>query len=168
MFPRASTRIPRRDFHWWSFTDISRPISSGFRTEPPDPNLKPNYSERFHLAGYNRIQQEEAYKFYQQWTRRSFRAFSSSKSSTRTTIYDDSYAVNSANLGPYGDAIENELIPANRKTISRNRRKAGRAFSTAVPPADGRRWRSRCFIPITTMGRLWRARIQSIFALTRW
>src|SRR5262249_52803889 len=40
---------------------------AGFRTEPPDPNLTPDYSERFHLAGYNRIQQEEAYKFYQQW-----------------------------------------------------------------------------------------------------
>src|SRR6185437_4096378 len=26
--------------------------------------------------------------------------------------YDDSYAVNSANLGPYGDAIMQELIPA--------------------------------------------------------
>ena len=25
--------------------------------------------------------------------------------------YDDSYAVNSANLGPYGDAITYELIP---------------------------------------------------------
>ena len=30
-------------------------------------------------------------------------------------IYDDSYAVNSANLGPYGDAIETELIPAIEK-----------------------------------------------------
>ena len=29
--------------------------------------------------------------------------------------YDDSYAVNSANVGPYGDAIENELIPAIEK-----------------------------------------------------
>ena len=27
-------------------------------------------------------------------------------------FYDDSYAVNSANLGPYGDAIAKELIPA--------------------------------------------------------
>ena len=26
----------------------------GFREEPPDPKLKPDYSERFHLAGYNR------------------------------------------------------------------------------------------------------------------
>ncbi len=32
----------------------------GFREEPPDPNLKPNYDERFHLAGYNRIVQEQA------------------------------------------------------------------------------------------------------------
>ena len=40
---------------------------SGFRTTPPDPDLKPDYSERFHLAGYNRIQQQEAYAFYQKW-----------------------------------------------------------------------------------------------------
>jgi hypothetical protein len=38
-----------------------------FRTEPPDANLKPEYSERFHLAGYNRIMQEEAYKNYLEW-----------------------------------------------------------------------------------------------------
>jgi hypothetical protein len=30
-------------------------------------------------------------------------------------FYDDSYAVNSANAGPYGDAIETELIPAIEK-----------------------------------------------------
>src|SRR4030042_5171107 len=29
----------------------------GFREEPPDPALEPDYSERFRLAGYNRIQQ---------------------------------------------------------------------------------------------------------------
>ena len=40
----------------------------GFRTEPPDPNLKPDYSERFHLDGYNRIVQQEAYEFYKKWT----------------------------------------------------------------------------------------------------
>ena len=47
----------------------------GFRTEPPDPDLKPDYSERFHLAGYNRIQQEEAYKLHQQWTAPGFPRF---------------------------------------------------------------------------------------------
>ena len=33
----------------------------------------------------------------------------------RIRYYDDSYAVNSANVGPYGDAIEKELIPAIEK-----------------------------------------------------
>ena len=40
----------------------------GFREEPPDPNLKPEYSERFHLQGYNRIVQEHAHQFYKEWT----------------------------------------------------------------------------------------------------
>ena len=35
--------------------------------------------------------------------------------------YDDSYAVNSANLGPYGDAIERELIPAIEKQFRGDR-----------------------------------------------
>jgi Putative esterase len=83
----------------------------GFRTEPPDPNLKPDYSERFHLAGYNRIQQEEAYKFYQQWIAPAFPRFLVVEIQHANPFYDDSYAVNSANLGPYGDAIETELIP---------------------------------------------------------
>ncbi|MGC1090721.1 MAG: hypothetical protein WA894_19965, partial [Candidatus Acidiferrum sp.] len=86
-----------------------------FRTEPPDPNLKPDYSERFHLAGYNRIQQEEAYKFYQQWISPKFPRFLVVQINHANPYYDDSYAVNSANLGPYGDAIETELIPAIEK-----------------------------------------------------
>ena len=87
----------------------------GFRTEPPDPNLKPDFSDRFHLAAYNRIQQEEAYKFYQQWTGAGFPRFLVVEIQHANPYYDDSYAVNSANLGPYGDAIETELIPAIEK-----------------------------------------------------
>ncbi len=87
----------------------------GFRTEPPDPDLKPDYSERFHLAGYNRIQQEEAYKLHQQWTAPGFPRFLVAQVNHANPYYDDSYAVNSANLGPYGDAIEIELIPAIEK-----------------------------------------------------
>ena len=33
---------------------------SGFRETPPDANLKADYNGRFKLAGYNRIQQEQA------------------------------------------------------------------------------------------------------------
>lgn len=86
-----------------------------FRTEPPDPNLKPDYSDRFHLAGYNRIEQEEAYKFYQKWISPGFPRYLVVKLQHANPFYDDSYAVNSANVGPYGDAIENELIPAIEK-----------------------------------------------------
>jgi hypothetical protein len=86
-----------------------------FRETPPDPNLKPDYSERFHLAGYNRIQQEEAYKNYQAWIGPGTPRMLIVKLLHANPYYDDSYAVNSANLGPYGDAIETELIPAIEK-----------------------------------------------------
>lgn len=83
----------------------------GFRETPPDPNLKPDYSERFHLAGYNKIQQEHAHKFYQEWTGPNFPRMIIIEIQHANPYYDDSYAVNSENLGPYGDAITYELIP---------------------------------------------------------
>lgn len=86
-----------------------------FRTTPPDPNLKPDYSERFHLAAYNRIQQQEAYAEYQKWTSAGFPRVLVIQIQHANAFYDDSYAVNSANLGPYGDAIETELMPAIEK-----------------------------------------------------
>jgi len=86
-----------------------------FRTTPPDANLKPEYSERFHLAGYNKIQQQEAYNEFKQWTAPGFPRILIVKIQHANPFYDDSYAVNSANVGPYGDAIEHELLPAIEK-----------------------------------------------------
>ena len=86
-----------------------------FRETPPDAGLKPDYSERFHLAGYNRIQQEEAYKNFQAWTAPNQPRFLIVKLGHANPFYDDSYAVDSANVGPYGEAIETELIPAIEK-----------------------------------------------------
>ena len=83
----------------------------GFRDTPSDPNLKPDYSERFHLAGYNRIVQENAYQLYKDWTSPDFPRFIIIEIQHANPYYDDSYAVNSANLGPYGDAITYELVP---------------------------------------------------------
>lgn len=85
---------------------------SGFRPEPPDENLKPDYSDRFKLAGYNRIVQQEAHAFYKKWTSANFPRFLAVEIQHANQFYDDSYAVNSANLGPYGDAIMYELLPA--------------------------------------------------------
>ncbi len=84
---------------------------SGFRTAPPDQGLKPDYSERFGVEGYNILQQQEAYDFYKRWNEPDFPRFLIIEIQHPTPYYDDSYAVNSANQGPYGDAITYELIP---------------------------------------------------------
>jgi hypothetical protein len=107
-----NARYPLMVFHGHFPSDIS-----DFRTIPPDADLKPDYSERFHLAGYNRIQDEEAYKVYQTWTSANFPRFLVVEIQHANPYYDDSYAVNSANLGPYGDAINKELIPYIEKTF---------------------------------------------------
>jgi len=83
----------------------------GFREQPPDPELAPDYSERFRLHGYNRLQQEQAHEFYQRWTGPDFPRWVIIEIQHANPYYDDSYAVNSQNLGPYGDAIMRELIP---------------------------------------------------------
>ena len=84
---------------------------SPWRETPPDTTLKPDYSTRFHLAGYNRIQQQAAYQFYKDWTGPGFPRVLLIQIQHPTPYYDDSYAVNSANNGPYGDAIMQELLP---------------------------------------------------------
>lgn len=83
----------------------------GFRTEPPDEDLEPTYSDRFQMDGYNKIQQQEAYDFYQKWISKDFPRVIIITIQHSTPYYDDSYAVNSASMGPYGDAITYELVP---------------------------------------------------------
>lgn len=81
------------------------------RETPPDPNLKCEYSERFHLDCYNRIMQQAAYDLFKEWTGPNFPRVLVIEIAHANPYYDDSYAVNSENLGPYGDAIVKELIP---------------------------------------------------------
>lgn len=73
----------------------------GFRTDPPvkDENDR---SYRHH---------KEDYQFYQDWISDDFPRMICVTFQHPTPYYDDSYAVNSANNGPYGDAILKELIP---------------------------------------------------------
>ncbi|MGH7559694.1 MAG: hypothetical protein ACRENB_01610, partial [Gemmatimonadales bacterium] len=83
----------------------------GFRPEPPDSTVPCEHSARFRLDCYNRIQQEHAHQFYRDWTGPGFPRVLLIEIQHPTPYYDDSYAVNSANNGPYGDAIMRELIP---------------------------------------------------------
>jgi hypothetical protein len=115
LVPEGFDEHPNAHFPIAIFHDHFVDAMDEFRTTPPDPDLKPDYSERFHLAGYNRIQQQEAYKEYKQWISPGFPRILVVKIQHANPFYDDSYAVNSANLGPYGDAIETELLPAIEK-----------------------------------------------------
>jgi hypothetical protein len=115
LVPEGFDEHPSAHFPLAIFEDHFNHDFEGFRTEPPDPNLKPDFSERFHISGYNRIQQEEEYKFYQQWIAPKFPRLLVAQINHANPYYDDSYAVDSANVGPYGEAIETELIPALEK-----------------------------------------------------
>jgi hypothetical protein len=99
-------RYPLFIFHGHFPADITN-----WRETPPDPNLAPDFSARFNWKGYNRTQQEHAWQFYQEWTGPTFPRAIVIEIQHANPFYDDSYAVNSANLGPYGDAIVYELLP---------------------------------------------------------
>ncbi len=73
----------------------------GFRETPPDPSL----------TGYAKMFAEYSYRFYKDWTGPNFPRVIIVMIQHANPYFDDSYAVNSANLGPYGDAITYELIP---------------------------------------------------------
>lgn len=72
-----------------------------FRTTPPSPEMK----------GGERRNAESAYKLFQDWTAGRVPRVIILTIQHANPYFDDSYAVNSANLGPYGDAIIQELIP---------------------------------------------------------
>jgi hypothetical protein len=84
----------------------------GFSETPPDPAMDTSdYNERFGIYGYRKFERQEAYEFYKQWISKNFPRFLIVEIQHANPYYDDSYAVNSANLGPYGDAIMKELLP---------------------------------------------------------
>jgi hypothetical protein len=74
---------------------------SGFRETPPDPSV----------TGGARARAESQYRFFQDWVSGRLGRFLIVYMQHPTPFYDDSYAVNSANNGPYGDALTQELIP---------------------------------------------------------
>jgi hypothetical protein len=100
----------------------------GFSETPLDPDMEPTYSERFGWEGYNITQAEYAHKFYQDWTSPDFPRVLAVEVQHANPYYDDSYAVNSANLGPYGDAITYELVPH----IEKQFRGIGQGWARAV------------------------------------
>jgi hypothetical protein len=118
MYIGAHVLLPKG---WAEHPDVKYPLAimhghfpqdfGGFRTSPPDPDLECVDSERFGIPCYNRVEQQEAHDFYKAWSGPDFPRVLAIKIQHANPFYDDSYAVNSENLGPYGDAITYELIP---------------------------------------------------------
>ena len=77
----------------------------GFRTTPPDPKA----------TGRELDLQQFGWRFFQDWTSGRLPRVLIVMPQHANPYFDDSYAVNSANLGPYGDAIMHELLPVIEK-----------------------------------------------------
>jgi hypothetical protein len=101
-----------------------------WRETPPDPALPPTNLEGIatHCPnghegewctkfGYERLVQEYGYTLYNLWRSPEFPRAIMVNIQHANPYYDDSYAVNSENLGPYGDAITYELVPYIEKTF---------------------------------------------------
>lgn len=111
LLPKDFDQHPEAEYPLMVFQGHFPSDFGGFRTTPPDPDMEPDYSARFSMSGYNIMQQQEAYDFYQSWVSDDFPRFLVIEIQHPTPYYDDSYAVNSASQGPWGDALTYELIP---------------------------------------------------------
>jgi Putative esterase len=79
----------------------------GFTTEPPaTPESAAQRKARLSASA-----RETGYEFAGAWMSDNFPRMLAVTFQHPTPYYDDSYAVNSANNGPYGDALTQELIP---------------------------------------------------------
>ncbi len=81
-------------------------LGAPFGFSPADQPV--NADMRARLADLNR---ETGHEFYQSWNADNFPRMIAVTFQHPTPYFDDSYAVNSANNGPYGDALVKEMIP---------------------------------------------------------
>ena len=72
-----------------------------FRDMPPAPDASPGEKRR----------NAAAFQFYQDWTSGRLARMLIVVTQHPTPYYDDSYGVNTANMGPYGDALTQEFYP---------------------------------------------------------
>jgi len=90
-----------RDSKSWARSKAEYTARGLHMAEPP-PNAQ------FNGALYNG---ESGYEFYESWKSEGFPPVIAVTFQHPTPYFDASYCVNSASIGPYGDAIMNELIP---------------------------------------------------------
>jgi hypothetical protein len=112
----------------------------GFREEPPAADTLPseNATRPGPWGEYFRAYDEYSYRFYRAWTGPHFPRMILVTIQHPCPYFDDSYAVNSANVGPYGDAITYELIPE----IERRFRGIGQGWARVLYGGSTGGWES--------------------------
>jgi len=124
VLPEGWERHPEQRYPLAVFHGHFQATYQEMREEPPDPSLPPvdleglrqhcpngHEGEACTRYGYERLVQEKAHAFFQTWTSPGFPRAILLVVQHANPYFDDSYAVNSENLGPYGDAITFDLIP---------------------------------------------------------
>ena len=96
---RPNARYPVMVYQGHHHREFYTPV--GFRETPPEAGLE----------GNDLRYAEHSYQFYKDWTGPDFPRMILITIQHANPYYDDSYAVNSENIGPYGDALTHELIP---------------------------------------------------------
>jgi hypothetical protein len=102
---------------------------------------------------------QEAFNFHKQWTNKNFPRFFVIEIQLANPYYDDSYSVNSANFGPYGDAIMFELLPHIEMKF-RGIGKGWARFTYGDQQEAGKPLPFKCFTWTNSMGALQCARIR--------
>jgi len=101
---------------------------NAFRETPPDPDM----------TGPARAAAEAAHRFYLDWSEGRLPKMLIVLMQHPTPYYDDSYAVNTANNGPYGDALTQELIPR----VERRFRAIGEPWARTIYGGSTGGWES--------------------------
>lgn len=92
-------------------------------------NLRAPYGFTPKDPGEKNSRTRRVYEFYKFWTSDDCPRMIAVTFQHPCPYFDDSYAVNSANVGPYGDAIMNELIPFIEETFRIIRKPFARVLS---------------------------------------
>jgi hypothetical protein len=131
MYLGAHILLPK---DWDKHPDVKYPLAimhghfpydfGGFRTTPPDEDMPCEFSTRFGLDCYNKIQQQEAYDFYKTWSGPDFPRVLAIKIQHANPYYDDSYAVNSEKPRSLrrrhhlrADSLHRRKIPGHRRRL---------------------------------------------------
>ncbi len=104
----------------------------GFTTDPPAPGPQ-LFAQMAREAGGKR---ESGFEFGRAWLSDSLPRVIAVKLQHPTPYFDDSYGVNSANNGPFGDAIHQELIPE----LERRFRMIGKPYARVMTGGSTGGW----------------------------